>query len=136
MATSLSPRVCSNGNGPLVKAASRGDRGLTGGPNANQQLKCSTERTETPAMNETTATADSCTAPDFCPAYPPAQRCRGCLLRHVTKQRDDLLAALEVVEWSWWPNGHRHCGCCGRDEDDGHNAVCRVGAALKKAKGL
>jgi hypothetical protein len=44
---------------------------------------------------------------------------------------DALLAALRIAEW-----GHRgRCAACGRTRAEGHNMVCRVGAAIAKAEG-
>lgn len=49
----------------------------------------------------------------------------------------ELLDALKAVEWAWnaGPPKHQYCACCGRWKDDGHNAVCRVRAAIQKAEG-
>lgn len=42
--------------------------------------------------------ASDCTSPDFCPSYPPEKRCRGCLLKQVTNQRDELLARIDSMQ--------------------------------------
>lgn len=51
---------------------------------------------------------------------------------------DEVLAALKAIEWPYLKDGEitRRCACCGRSKADGHNAVCRVAAAITNAGGV
>jgi hypothetical protein len=46
---------------------------------------------------------------------------------------DDLLEALEAVEWG--SDGAQWCSSCFNHEWDGHGANCQLNQAIKKARG-
>jgi len=52
---------------------------------------------------------------------------------------DELVAALEVVEWAVqpnvrWPPGEAVCSVCWQRKQDGHKPDCQLSLALAKAK--